>query len=179
MTILVNCTTPSAQEASFLAVLEELLKEFDHFPGTDGHGIFQNSGGVNVDFSILQRFTGESAHKAWLASPAFARWRKAVAPSVPTPGHVRRYSGMDAFFVSSRAPDAPPRWKMALLLVAAVYPLSFAISEWGSPFLARSPAWLGALATSVIMTVLMTYFLIPGLTRLFQGWLTPVEDNQK
>jgi antibiotic biosynthesis monooxygenase (ABM) superfamily enzyme len=40
---------------------------------------------------------------------------------------------MESFFVTARAPDAPPPWKMAVLLLLAVYPVSLGVATWLAP----------------------------------------------
>ncbi len=173
ITVLVNRIVPQAGEAAFTASLKELLRDFGRFPGTAGSRVFRRAVGDSVEFSILQHFASQADHDAWLASPDFVRWRSEVAPPVATPDHVHRYSGMDAFFVSAKAPDAPPRWKMALLLLLVVFPMSLALSVWGAPVLARVPVLVGTLITSVCMVWLMTYVLVPILTKVFRSWLQP------
>lgn len=179
LTVLVHRTVPKAEKAVFLERLNGLLRDFGRFPGTSGSMVFQRETGAGVEFSILQKFDGESAHEAWLQSPEFIRWREAVAPPEPEPGHVHRYSGMEAFFVSAGAPDAPPRWKMAVLLLLAVYPMSLAISHWFAPALAHVSLFTGSLITSVSMVVLMTYVVVPILTKLFQWWLQPSSGSRQ
>lgn len=171
VTVLVNRTVPAAEEQSFVATLSELLAEFDCFPGTSGSLVLRRESDGGVDFSIVQRFEAAKDHDAWLASPGFARWKERVAPPVPTSDHVHRYSGMDAFFVSAKAPAAPPRWKMAVVLFVAVYPMSLAMSAWAAPVLARVSPLAGALITSVVMVIAMTYIVVPLLTKLFERWL--------
>ncbi len=173
ITVLINRLVPQAGEEAFAEKLKALLRDFERFPGASGSRLFRRSVGGSVEFSILQHFASQSDHDAWLASPEFERWRCEVAPPVPTPDHVRRYSGMDAFFVSAKAPDAPPRWKMAVLLLVVVYPLSLAISTWGAPALSALPELVGSFLTSVFMVWLMTYVLVPMLTKVFQSWLQP------
>lgn len=179
VTVLVNRTVPAAQENAFLGTLKELLRDFDRFPGTSGSMVFRRKVAGGVEFSVLQQFAGKAEHDAWAGSPGFSRWLTAMAPPQPTPGHVHRYSGMDAFFVSAQAPDAPPRWKMAVLLMLAVYPLSLALSIWGAPLLALLPVLVGTLLTSVFMVLLMTYVLVPILTKIFQGWLQSAESRKE
>ncbi|MFZ4774835.1 MAG: antibiotic biosynthesis monooxygenase [Terrimicrobiaceae bacterium] len=173
ITALVNRTVPSGDEETFLETLKDLLQDFDRFPGTSGSMVFRREVGGQVEFSILQRFARAADHDAWLSSPEFERWRREVAPPEPTAGHIHRYSGMDAFFVSAQSPDAPPRWKMALILMVAVYPMSLIMSHWFAPILASMPLFWGSFLTSVFMVFLMTYVLVPLLTKLFQRWLTP------
>ena len=173
VTALVNRRVSSDEEPAFRSTLEGLLEEFGRVPGASGCLVFRREAGEEVEFSILQRFATEKDHDAWLASAGFARWRAAMAPPTPTPDHVHRYSGMDAFFVDARAPDAPPRWKMAVVLLVAVYPMSLAVAHWLAPALARVSLFTGALITSVIMVVSMTWLVVPLLTKLFEPWLQP------
>lgn len=176
VTVLVNRAIAAPGEKAFLASLIELLQEFDAFPGSSGSMVFRRETGDEVEFSILQRFATSAAHDAWLASPGFARWRSVVAPVTPTPGHVHRYSGMESFFVTAQAPDAPPRWKMVLLLLVAVYPVSLGVATWLAPALARVSLLAGTFLTSVLMVLTMTYVLVPILTKVFQGWLAPAPE---
>jgi antibiotic biosynthesis monooxygenase (ABM) superfamily enzyme len=171
VTVLVKRVVPSVEEQSFLDILQHLLEDFDRFPGTAGSMVFRREVDDDVEFSILQRFAAEVEHKTWLNSPEFVRWRATVAPATPQHDHVRRYSGMESLFVTAQAPDAPPRWKMTLLLMIAVYPMSLAVSYWLAPALANLSLFAGAFITSVIMVLSMTYLIVPLLTKLFQGWL--------
>ena len=171
VTVLVNRVVPAEREAAFVVTLKRLLEEFGRFPGTSGSMVFRRESGEAVEFSILMRFSSETAHDAWLGSPELVRWRAEVAPATPTSGHVRRYSGMESFFVSAKAPDAPPRWKMAVVLLFAVLPMSLAMSRWVAPALAHLSLFTGSLLTSVAMVLAMTYLVVPLLTKLFQPWL--------
>ena len=173
ITVLVSRVVHSGMEASLIKTLRNLLHDFDRFPGTSGSMVFSRKSGNEVEFSILQRFANQSDHDAWLQSPDFARWQEEVAPPTPTPGHIHRYSGMESFFVSRQAPDAPPRWKMAVILLIAVYPMSLALSHWIAPVLASMPLLSGTLLVSVLMVIAMTYILVPMLTKIFERWLNP------
>ncbi|HRJ72313.1 MAG TPA: antibiotic biosynthesis monooxygenase [Terrimicrobiaceae bacterium] len=174
VSVLVNRTVSTMNEKPFLETLEKLLAAFDAFPGTLGSKVFRRTAGRDVEYSIVQRFARESDHENWLASPEFAEWQRRMAPPEPAPDHVRRYVGLEALFVSAAAPDAPPKWKMAIILMIAVLPMSMAMSHWGAPVLARVSVFWGSLATSVLMVVTMTYALVPLLTAVFQKWLRPV-----
>jgi antibiotic biosynthesis monooxygenase (ABM) superfamily enzyme len=171
LTILVHRSVSREEEQRFLEVLQSLLGEFNRISGTLGSHVFRRELGDQVEFSILQGFSDESVHQAWRKSPGFERWLREVAPEKPTPGHLRRYSGMEALFVSAKTPGAPLRWKMALLMLAAVFPFSLAINLWFAPVLARMSAVIGSLVTSIVMVLLMTYVIVPILTWLFAGWL--------
>jgi antibiotic biosynthesis monooxygenase (ABM) superfamily enzyme len=62
---------------------------------------------------------------------------------------------------------------MAVILMLAVCPMSMAVSRWFAPTLAKMSLLAGSLITSVFMVFVMTYVLVPILTKLFQPWLQP------
>lgn len=171
VTVLVNRRVSSAEEKLFLTTLKSLLEEFDRFPGTLGSMAFRQEVGGEVEFSILQRFSSEADHDVWLNSPGFARWIKEVAPPTPTQDHVHRYSGIESLFVSAQAPNAPPVWKMTVLLIVASYPMTLAVSYWLMPALSGIPMFISTLIMSIFMVAAMTYVIAPFLTKIFQKWL--------
>lgn len=71
-----------------------------------------------------------------------------------------------------RAP-APPRLKLALLSWAGAYAVITAILAGLGPWMASWPLPLRTLLLSVLMSVALTWLVIPWLTRLFRGWLQP------
>ena len=173
VTVLVNRMIPRPDEERFTSTLKDLLLDFDRFPGTSGNMVFRREIGDNLEFSILQRFEKSADHEAWLKSTQFPTWVSEIAPAIPAPDHIHRYSGMESLFVTARAPDAPPRWKMAMILMIAVYPMSLVMSHWFAPMLSKLSLFSGSLLTSIFMVFTMTYVLVPILTRAFQGWLQP------
>ena len=78
----------------------------------------------------------------------------------------------------------PPTWTLALVLVAAIYPLLLIVIPLMGTFFATRylgvPITLGpeflvrTFATAVILVALMTWVAMPFLTRLFRVWLRPV-----
>lgn len=169
VTVLITRSVAAEEEEGFLRALREVE---DAPKGL----LFRRVVPAGVEFSILHRFASAAEHEAWLASPVAERWRQAAAPPVPSADHVRRYSGVESLFVTARAPQAPPLWKMTTLMVMAAYPLSLLMATSLGPRLADLPPWLGALVTTVGMVAAMTYVLVPLLTRLFEGWLAPPDS---
>ncbi len=77
----------------------------------------------------------------------------------------------------------PPKWKMALLIILAIYPLLlivlplmgtvFDIPYLGVPIRIGSEFVVRTFVTAVILVTLMTWVAMPFLTKLFRGWLYP------
>lgn len=68
---------------------------------------------------------------------------------------------------------APPRYKLAVLSWAGAYAVITLILAVLGPAMAPWPLPLRTLLLSVLMVAAMTWLVIPSLTRLFRGWLTP------
>jgi antibiotic biosynthesis monooxygenase (ABM) superfamily enzyme len=71
------------------------------------------------------------------------------------------------------APTGPPRYKLALLTWVAAYPIITVILGLLGPELASWPLGLRTLVVSVLMVATLTWFVMPGLTRLLRPWLRP------
>jgi uncharacterized protein len=84
-------------------------------------------------------------------------------------------TGLEAWFtLPSQSPiKPPPRYKMAILSWVAVYALLSLLGFSFAPLLAALPAFIRTFIISVIMVLLMTYFVMPWMTRLTKTWLYP------
>jgi len=168
VTALIRRSIDAPQSAVFLQALKCHAEVFSRLHPQASMKVFRStaaSGGLEI--TIIQHFATQSDHDAWVESPEFRAWRAEIAP--PESGSVTKYVGMQALFATKS--DGPPRWKMAALLILAVYPMSLAISEWFAPALAHIPTLLGTLITSVAIVWMMTYVITPLLTTLFARWL--------
>ncbi len=174
VTVLVYHVVSTAKCGEFLDELKILLQTLETYPGAMGSKVFmQEEGEEQVRITVLERFSTAEAHAAWLECDAFQRWKGSAAQAEPTLQSVHRYSGMEALFAAGQTPDAPARWKMAVVLLIAVFPLSLGLSTWFGKALAQMPPWQGALLSSPAMVVLMTYVMVPALSKIFGRWLQP------
>jgi antibiotic biosynthesis monooxygenase (ABM) superfamily enzyme len=72
----------------------------------------------------------------------------------------------------------PPRWKMWLVSLVAVYPLVLAFQVLVVPRMARLPLPLRALLFPLVLLTLMTFVVMPVMTRLLRRWLGPQHDDE-
>jgi antibiotic biosynthesis monooxygenase (ABM) superfamily enzyme len=62
---------------------------------------------------------------------------------------------------------APPRWKMAIITVLGVWPVSILVSSALSPLIGGLPPVLQALMVSIGIVCLLTWIIMPVLVKLF------------
>lgn len=68
-------------------------------------------------------------------------------------------------------PSAPPRWKQAVTIWLAFFPLSLVATLLTTRFLADVPLAGRTLLMTLVLTPLMTYLVLPRITRLLHRWL--------
>jgi antibiotic biosynthesis monooxygenase (ABM) superfamily enzyme len=71
----------------------------------------------------------------------------------------------------------PPRWKMWLISLVAVYPLVLAFQAAAVPRMTGLPLPLRALMFPLVLLTLMTFVVMPAVTRVLHRWLGPRQDE--
>ena len=150
----------------------------ERFPGFLGTG-WVRPGGRSDEWHMLYRFDSPESLARWEASEQRAWWLGSAQGLVGESRRERR-TGIEGWFdpplehdvEDLRAlPGAPPRWKQAVMIWTAFFPLSLAMSALlgvVAPDLALVPR---ALLTTVVMTPIMTYLVLPQLTSRLDWWL--------
>ena len=87
-------------------------------------------------------------------------------------------SGFETWFTLPSKPGepAPPRYKMAIVTWLAVFPVVAVIFSLFGQWLNLLPTLVRTLVFTAVMVTLMTYVIMPRMTRLFSFWLYPDHD---
>jgi uncharacterized protein len=126
---------------------------------------------------VVQRFPGEEALKAWEESEERkALLREAEQFSVP---HYQQATGLETWFAlpDKRAIVPPPRWKMLLARLLGAYPLVVLLSALVLPRVERWPLLARTALVPVVVLSLMTFVVMPPITRLLRRWLYPPQQH--
>ncbi len=161
-------------EAEYEAMLREMFASMRARKGFLGGDLIppETPGG---EYQTVVRFASEAELQAWDMSDArleLLERMKAVAEGEP---EFRKLSGLEAWFEPAVVPATmhPPRMKMAVVTWLGIFPtVSFFlwfVLPWLQPlpFLPRT-----AILTALIVAT-MTWVVMPRLTRLLRGWLSP------
>lgn len=150
----------------------------ERFPGFLGTG-WVRPNPVSDEWHMLYRFESEEALARWEASEQRAWWLGSAQGIV---GESRRElrTGIEGWFDPPQSfdvedlrskPAAPPRWKQAVMIWVAFFPLSLVVTLLLGrivPDLATTPR---VLLSTVLMTPVMTYLVLPWLTGRLGWWL--------
>ena len=140
------------------------------FPGFLGAGILRPRE-AGQDWHVVYRFADRSALQRWEVSSERADWLDRAHTFAEETG-VQRVSGLETWFsLPGRTAPAPPKWKMAAVTLVAIIPLVLLMNVSVLPLLDGWPLIARTLIFSGTLTLLMTWVVMPRLTRLFRRFL--------
>lgn len=157
----------------------------NHFPGFLGSGWVCPSTG-SPEWHMLYRFESHDSLRVWESRLSALGGSAQARPWYRTP-RIEHRTGIEGWFDEPThlnvddmlsdaepvpAPPAPPRWKQMCVIWLAFFPTSLALSYLFAPFTGDWPGWARVLLSTVVATPLMTYLILPRVTRLFHPWLT-------
>ncbi len=157
-------------EAEFQEALREFLRaSFAHSAVLGANLLVPAPGSASREFGILRTFASEEERDAFYGSRLFLEWDKRAARLTEGAPIYRQLHGLEAWF---RAPGSPPpRWKMAVLTFAGVYPLTSLLpSLLGGLLTPLHPLLINVVTTAMIVGTL-TWVIMPLLTRGLRPWL--------
>ncbi|RSM88586.1 antibiotic biosynthesis monooxygenase [Kibdelosporangium aridum] len=147
--------------------------EAARFPGNLAATVVHNDG--SRDFHVVNQFQTRRDLRAWLDSAEREKWLRHARTLAATRTAVQHRTGLETWFhVPSEAAAAmrpPPRWKMWLISLVAVYPLVLAFQAFLVPLTSSWPLALRAALFPVVLLTAMTYVVMPVVTRLLRRWL--------
>ncbi|MGV9762593.1 antibiotic biosynthesis monooxygenase [Micromonospora tulbaghiae] len=151
----------------------------ESFPGFLGAGFVRSAPGSG-EWHVMYRFADADTLRGWEDSPQ-RRWWLGSAQGMVEHTRVERRTGIEGWFdppvdhvaetFGEPEPVAPPRWKQAVTIWLAFFPLSLAATLLTARFLADVPLAGRTLLMTLVLTPLMTYLVLPRITRALHRWL--------
>ena len=168
MTVTVARRVEPGREDEFEEWSAEMSRRASRFPGFLGAGLLRPSH-VGEPWHLVYRFDSAAHLRDWEASPERTEQLAAGEDLVhATDRH--KVSGLETWFaLPGRTAPAPPRWKMFLVSLAAIYTLQLAFNLAVAPLALAVPVRIGLVTVGV--TFLMTWLVMPWAARMLQDWL--------
>jgi uncharacterized protein len=161
-------------EAAYEKFLEGIISAARRFPGHLGVEVFRppSAGG---EYRTVYRFDSEEHLRAWLDSDEHTAWLERAEPHVIGPIRRTFVTGLETWFTLPDQPGAPPPppYKMALLTWITIFPLITAIVAITQSLLEDLPLAVRLGITTALTVPLMTWVVMPRVTRLLRRWLYP------
>lgn len=155
--------------------LAGVIEVASSFEGHQGAQVLRPENPATQDYVLLFRFATPVQLRAWKTSDTAGTWLK-KAEAFTRDLHIQKLTGLEFWF---RVPGAaigrrpPPRPKMVVATVVGLYPLILFVAPVLAGALGPLPRPLAVLVSTFIMVLLMTYAVMPMVTRALSRWLFP------
>jgi antibiotic biosynthesis monooxygenase (ABM) superfamily enzyme len=170
VTVTVARRVAVGREGEFEQWYDGIIGSASRFPGFLGSGVLRPHT-VEQDWHVVYRFADPQALERWETSPERAEWLRKADDLARETG-VARVSGLETWFaLPGLTAPAPPRWKMFLVTLTAIVPLVLLMNLTVLPLLSDWPLVARTLVFSGSLTGLMTWLVMPRITRLFRRFL--------
>jgi antibiotic biosynthesis monooxygenase (ABM) superfamily enzyme len=165
-------------EAEFQGALRDFFQTSFGQSGVLGASMLSPPpGSGSREFGILRTFADEKERDAFYESPMFKAWDKRARMMTEGEPVYRQLHGLEAWFRSPVGP--PPRWKMGLTTLLGVFPTSLFLAVTVGKAVHTWPLAARSLAIATAMVALLTWIVMPLLTRLLHGWLHSEPQSKK
>lgn len=167
VTLMVARRVANGRYQDLIAWLREGEQLATDFPGYLGSGVLAPPPGDD-EFQIIFRFADEQTLHAWEHSASRSAWLGRGSDLFAHPTE-HRVSGIEGWFGATD--QRPPRWKQAVAIWLAFFPVSLLFNFVLEPLLGEMPLLPRVFISTLCLTPLMVYFFIPLSTRLLANWL--------
>jgi antibiotic biosynthesis monooxygenase (ABM) superfamily enzyme len=155
--------------------LDGIIAAASQFPGYLGIEVFRPENASAGEYRTVYRFDTREHLQSWLDSAERATWLERAEPHVIGPMRMQVLTGLETWFTLPGRPGAapPPRYKMAVLTWLTLFPLLTLVVVVFGPALESIPLVPRLAVTSAVTIPIMTWLVMPRVTRLLRGWLYP------
>lgn len=159
-------------EAEFQMALKEFFTtSFGHVGVQGASMLVPPPGSTSPEFGILRTFANARERDDFYASPMFKSWEDRIKPLTEGAPVYRELAGLEAWFRSPKNP--PPRWKMAIATYLGVVPVIMGLSLTIGPVVRSWNFILNNLVFNACVVALLTWVVMPLVTRVLHRWLQP------
>jgi uncharacterized protein len=174
VTTTVSRRVKPGHEAFYEQFLEGIIAAASRFPGHLGVEVFRPESATAGAYRIVYRFETAQHLRRWLDSDEHAAWLERAEPHAIGPTRTSFVTGLESWFTLPGPPGTPPPpWKMALVTWITIFPLITAIVAATGPLLEGLPPVPRLGIITAVTIPLMTWVVMPRVTRLLRRWLYP------
>jgi antibiotic biosynthesis monooxygenase (ABM) superfamily enzyme len=164
-----------ACEQAYEALLVGIHEEAKKFGGFLRREVIKSTVGSHLQYTHVIHFDDEANLRRWEHSPERHAWLSRMSSMAVHTTPLQVLTGLETWFTLSPEKPLvpPPRYKMAMVTWLAIFPLITLLSYATAPISGELPIVVRVLVTTTLVVPLMTYVVMPRMTRLFRRWLYP------
>jgi antibiotic biosynthesis monooxygenase (ABM) superfamily enzyme len=176
VTLVFSFTVKKGKEKEFEQWAHEITDAGKHFEGHLGSNWIHTSNNSR-NYVVVIKFLDVNDSKKWLRSSVRKRLLQKMYPLVEEDkaNRLQNVTGLETWFTlpGRMTLKPPPRWKMVIVTMIGIYPIGLIYQAYLLSYLRLLPLFLRPIALSLILTPILTYVIMPQLTKLLRKWLYP------
>ncbi len=170
---------PSQVEAyeSWTRGINRDARQFEGFLGVE---IIRPRDHDHPEYVVIVKFESYERLRCWLISPTYRDWMAQSYGLIAARSQQHLPNGLELWFTLPQARargraslPPPPYYKQVVLGVLAVYPLILLANGLIGPLLGDLPSLLGLFISVIFVSALLTYPVMPWLSKRLEFWLYP------
>jgi uncharacterized protein len=180
ITLVITRRAKPGKIGEFESWLDGIIHEAMKFEGHMGMNIIRPQDMSNPEYVIILRFDNFENLAKWEKSEIRKKWIENGKHLIEGKAKVEKQTGLEFWFTPSsfRASTTvveplppPPRYKMAIVVIGIIFVLVSTLLPQVQQATVGLPVLLSTLLGVAIMVLLMTYVIMPSVTRLLRPWL--------
>ena len=173
ITVSISRRVKPGYEAQYELWISGVIAAASTYSGHLGTNVLRPGPATNHEYVLIYRFDNYSNCQIWEKSSLRQSWLAKLSDMVEGDPITHRGTGLEFWFDLPELPvqKHPSAHKMALVLIPVVYSLVLMFNIVLEPWLADMSLWQHILVVVVLQVLLMTYVVMPRVTRLLQPWL--------
>jgi len=170
VTAVFSWTVKPEKAEDFQSWMHKVHRAAEKWPGHLGVTTLRPPSGRN-DYHTVLRFDSYKHLESWLNSKGRNELMKSLGDIAQT--QTEKASGLETWFdIPGQLVTPPPRWKMALTTIIAIYPIALFFAVFITPHVTNWTVFLRAALVPIFGPIILTYLFMPFLTRkVLRGWL--------
>jgi antibiotic biosynthesis monooxygenase (ABM) superfamily enzyme len=174
VTVVVTRKVKRGRESEYEDWLRRLLEESKSMKGYLGATIQKPAPG-STEYTSVFRFDTVDNLRKFEESQLRSRYLREVVDYVEADAIWKKFTGLEFWFSPPKGTviPQPSRFRMSLVMITVVFGLVLSIGQLVGMVAVEVPSYIRLFVTISIEIFLMTYILMPRITRLLAKWIYP------
>jgi uncharacterized protein len=181
VTVVVTRRVKSGYESQYENWLKRLLEEAKSMKGYMGAAVQKPTAGT-TEYTSVFRFDNVENLRKFEESEIRTRYLREVVDYVEADAIWKKFSGLEFWFSppTGTIVPQPSRFRMALVMIVVVYGLAISIGQLVYALVGDDiPSYVRLFITISIEIFLMTFILMPHLTKFLAKWIYPSSSPKR
>ncbi|WNZ45240.1 antibiotic biosynthesis monooxygenase [Leptolyngbya boryana CZ1] len=175
VTAMISHIVRPGREQGYEAWFHGIATDARKFKGHLGVSTIRPHDHTHPEYVVILKFDCYNNLKTWLESDIRQEWIERLQPLIEKPEAIQTLTGLETWFTLPNKPmkAPPPRYKMSILTALAVFAVAQILGLVMTPALINLHFLLRSFVLTAVTVFILTYIVMPHVTRLFYGWLYP------